>query len=182
MTIHAKLAGTPGGGHGLTDDILEAIWGELAKGKQPGVIPALVMLQPSQIGLGVKKKNRSVTFEVVRLEPVTVGEEATRVQLAIREAYDARHADNGQGALELDEEDARRYLAYLEEWRKAVPLTIKALGEQWREHFPPDNGVPGDYRKASGAHLLEFCLSKGILPDESAAASTVVPIRGGDAK
>lgn len=183
MSIDAKLAGTPGGGHGLTADILEAIYGELVKGKQVGLVPALVLLQPAKLGLGVKKKARSVTFEVVRLEPVTDLEQADEIRQQIADAYRSRNEPEPTFD-DLGEEDARRYLGYLEEWRKENKLTTKQLGEQWREQFPPGNGasIPGDPKKAGPQALLEFCLAKGVITDETGTRpSNVRPLRDGDA-
>lgn len=165
MTIEAKIVSKPIGGHGLTDDLLEAIHNELVKGKPAGLIPALVLLQPLTATTNPGKNKRGVQIQLVRIEPVTNQADADRIRLSISEAYEARNTD-GQATLDLGEEDARRYLSYIEEWRKERKLTIKAVGELWRESFAPDSGVLGDYRKAGKQPLYEFCLTQGIIHDE----------------
>lgn len=169
MSIEAKIMSKPIGGHGLTDDLLEAIHAELAKGKNAGLIPALVLIQPSHEQTNPGKNKRAVYFQLVRIEPVTDQADADRIRLSISEAYEGRR-DSGQGSLDLGEEDARRYLGYIEEWRKEHKHTLKKVGELWRESFAPDSGVPGDYRKAGKQPLYEFCLTQGIIHDEIARA------------
>lgn len=169
MSITAKLSSTITGGHGLTEDILTAIHAEMVKGKQAGLIPALVLLQPETYGGAAVKDKRTVTLKVVRLEPCTEQADADRVRLAITETFEARNGDGqtaGQARLDLGEEDARRYLGYVEDWRKEQRLTVTAVKDLWRETFTPDRGVLADYRKAGPTELREFCLTQGIMHDE----------------
>lgn len=168
MTIEAKLVGKPGGGHGLTQDILKAVHAELVKGRSPGLIPALVLLQPDSYSTKVGGKV-SLSFKVVRLEPATDEADASRVREVITDAYEGRETD-GQGTLDLGEESARRFLAYIEEWRKENALSVKEVNEKWRARFAsPESGITGDYRKGAPVNLHEFALAEGIISDDVAA-------------
>ena len=165
-TIEASLVGKIGGGHGLTDDILHAVHDTLVKGRSAGLIPALVLLQPGPWTTDPSKNKVGLKFKVVRLEPCTDEADATRVREAIAEAYDARQND-GQGSLDLGEESARRYIGFIDDWRKEQGLSVKQVNEQWRERFAaPESGITGDYRKAESRHLQEFALSVGAISDE----------------
>jgi len=167
MTISASLVGKIGGGHGLTEDILKAVHAELVKGKSPGLIPALVLLQPGPYSTDPSKGNKvDLKFKVVRLEPVTDEADASRIREAISDAYNARE-DDGQATLDLGEEAAQRYLAYIEEWRKEQGLTAKDVKTQWAERFAaPESGITLNYKTAAPNHLHEFALAVGAMTDE----------------
>lgn len=169
MSIEASLVGKIGGGHGLTDDILTAVHAELVKGRSPGLIPALVLLQPESFTTVPGKNKVTLRFKAVRLEPSTDPTDADRIRLAVSDAYQSRESD-GQGALDLGEESARRFLAYIEEWRTEQKLTVKDVNVKWRERFAaPESGVTGDYRKGAPINLHEFALAEGIISDDVAA-------------
>lgn len=166
MSIEAKLVGKPGGGHGLTEDILKAVHAELVKGRSPGLIPALVLLQPDTYNTKVGGNKVTLNFKVVRLEPATDEADASRIREVITDAYEGRETD-GQGTLDLGEESARRFLAYIEEWRSESKLTVKDVNAQWRERFAaPESGITGDYRKGAPVNLHEFALAVGAISDE----------------
>ncbi len=162
-----KIKPNPSGGHGLGGDLIDSIYAEMSKGKQPGLVPALVLLQPvehaEKITAGGRK--RLVRFELVRLEPVVDEDEGVGIREAISVRYDARNEMQGQASLELDGRNG--VLAAISDWASENNMGVRAIGNAWRSYFGEGNEeVPKDYRKGNQAQLREFALARGIIAED----------------
>lgn len=174
----AKLVTSPAEGHGLTQRLTDTHFAMAVKGEPVPLLPAVVMLK--QVGFDQKETaqgiHRSVRYEVVKLEPITDRNDATELQFMVEALHKQRTSPDGQGALPVSfpgqqaEEKRKAVIEAIEDHWEAVGKT-GADGEQdWRDHFgvgsdPEANlyGIPGDYRKASFAHLSQYAFAVGAL-------------------
>jgi hypothetical protein len=178
----ARILSTPGDGHGLTDRITDALYHALSNDQPAKPIVALVILDPVQHGgrKTAKGKHRFVSFEVTHLEPVLDANQANEVRWNIQSLYEARTTTGTQRPLPgLDATEKEKQLALMErieDWAKQEGISGGDLDAKWRENFGiepgaewsfGDQGVPGDYRKASHAYLLQFAYDVGVLSTET---------------
>jgi hypothetical protein len=174
----AKLVTSPAEGHGLTSKLTDRLYHELANGRKVGSIIAVVELKP--VGLGqretAKGRHQHVAFEAAHLEPVADANQANDLRYLLQALYEARTSTGEQRALPLglggDEERRQALMERMEDWAKDQGMSGAQLEARWRENFGADTdadwswgdqGVPGDYRKATVAHLTSFCYSQGVL-------------------
>lgn len=174
----AKLVTAPSEGHGLTQKITDPTYSALANGKPARPLIAIVELKP--VGLGQREtargRHQHVVYEATHLEPVIDIHQANELRYHLQALYEARTATGSQRPLPLalgrDDEKRLALMERMETWASEHELTAAELEDRWRENFGAgtdddwsfgDQGVPGDYRKASLAHLTSFCYSTGVL-------------------
>lgn len=178
----AKLLTAIGEGHGLTQKITDPIWNAKAAGKPAGDIVVIAILKPTTIGQSDTKNglHRSVSFEAQRLEPVGDTNQANELRWLLQALYEDRTSTGEQRTLPIslgsDEERRKAVMERIEDWADEQGKTGGELEQAWREQFGigpdqdwsyGDSGVPGDYRKASLAHLLSFGYESGALKTEA---------------
>lgn len=174
----AKLVTSPAEGHGLTSKITDPLYSALANKRPTSPIVAVVVLKP--VGLGQREtkggSHQHVVFEATHLEPVADANQANELRYLVQALYEQRTSTGEQRTLPLglggDEERRQALMERMEDWSAEQGLTSSELEAKWRETFGAgsdddwswgDQGVPGDYRKASVAHLTSFCYSVGVL-------------------
>jgi len=182
MTTAAKLLREPGDGHGLVDSVTNPIYNALVNGKPTGDIVAIVILKPSGWGGSqtAKARHQHVNFEVSRLEPVYDSNQANELRWLLQGLYEQRTSTGEQRTLPLglgsDAEKCAAVMERLEDWAEETGKTGADLEQMWRENFGigpdkdwsyGDSGVPGDYRKASLAHLLSFGYEVGAIKTDT---------------
>lgn len=181
MTTAAKLLTAIAEGHGLSQ-ITDSIWSAKVAGKPAGDVLALVILKPTTIGQSDTKQgtHRSVSFEAARLEPVLDSNQSSELRWLLQKLYEQRTSTGEQQTLHLgigtEEERRAEVMERLEDWAETEGRTGAELEQLWREHFGigpdsewsfGDSGVPGDYRKASFAHLLSFGYEVGAMKTDT---------------
>jgi hypothetical protein len=171
----ARLQSAPADGHGLTDKITDPLYHALATDQPTRPLVAVVVLDPVEHGgrKTAKGKHRLVKFEVTHLEPVHDVNQANELRYFIQSLYEARTSTGQQRplfALGRDDENRLGVMEKLEDWAADEGHTGADLEQMWREHFGigsdadwNEGSVPGDYRKASLAHLLSFGYESGAL-------------------
>lgn len=172
----AKLAVSPAEGHGLIDAITQAHYAAYSKGEPIEYIPALVLLKVAGHGGHDTANGRvnTVKYEAVRLEPITEPGDRDDVMWKIQSLYESRTSTGEQRPLPLGlktEERRQSLMERLEDWADTHDVSGADLEQRFRDHFgvgtdPEANlyGIPGDYRKASVAHLLQFAIEIGAEP------------------
>lgn len=193
-----KITANPSQGHGLTQKITDQHFDMAVRGEPVPLLPAVVMLK--QVGFGEKEtaqgRHRFVQYELVKLEPIVERNDAAELQFMIEALKKKRTTPDGQSALPIsfpgqETEEKRKALMEAIESRWDVLGKSGAEGEQhWRDDFgvgtdPEANlyGIPGDYRKASLAHLSQYAFSIGAIgsEDEQAEVPPAVFSSGPDA-
>lgn len=174
----ARVLGTPADGHGLVDKLTDPLYHALSNDQPAKPIVALVILDPVQHGgrKTAKGKHRFVSFEITHLEPVLNPNQANEVRWNIQALYEQRTSNGTQRAIPgLDASEKEKCLSLMErieDWAKEQGYTGGDLDTAWRTNFGAgtddewsfgDQGVPGDYRKATFAQLLSFAYSVGVL-------------------
>lgn len=169
----AKLAPSPSDGHGLTDRITGPHYSAYSKGESIEYIPALVLLKVAGHGGHDTANGRvnTVKYEAVRLEPILEPSDHDDMLWKIQALYEARTSTGSQRPLPIGLAGEERRLALIErieEWATHEDLSGGELEQMWRDHFgigedPEANlyGIPGQYEKASVAHLLQFAIETG---------------------
>lgn len=190
----AKFVTSPAQGHGLTDRITDPHYTAYSKDEPVQMIPALVLLKVHGNGGNdtAQGKHRFVKYEVVKLEPFLDSNERTDAMWRIQALYEARTSTGSQRPLPLGLEGEERRVALMErieDWAKDREIAGADLEGKWREYWAigPDKdwsfgdaGVPGDYRRASVQHLLEFALELGAeKPDEDGSPPVVLSDEAG---
>lgn len=175
----AKLATNPAEGHGLTSKLTDPTYSAMANGKPTESVVALVILKP--VGLGqretAKGRHQHVQFEATRLEPVLDVNQANELRYLIQKLYEGRTSTGQQTTIDVyglgqNEERRHELIETIEDWSAREGMTGGALEARWRAEFGigdgeewslGDQGVPGDYRKASVQFLLQFGLTVGAI-------------------
>lgn len=169
MTL-ARIKSAPADGHGLTDKIVDPHYHALATEQPTKPIVAIVILDPVENGgrKTAKGKHRVVRYEATHLEPVLDANQANELRWLIQALYEARTSTGTQRpipGLGNDKENCLDVMERLEAWATGKGMTGADLERLWRDRHgmgPDDDrsygdqGVPGDYRKASFAQLLAF--------------------------
>ena len=173
-----KLVPNPPQGSGLISSIVDKHWQHLTQqGVAGDLIAAAVLLQP--VGTSQRRTkdgvHRTVTYEVVRLEPILDAGDADTLTWQITRAYEARTGRGEQTELPLDGIDERRaeLLEALQDWAKENEVDAEGLSEKWTSHFGgPEHTNTTDPAKGSYLQLLQFTRAMGVVKDPGSAAET----------
>lgn len=179
-----KLVTNPPQGSGLIPSLVDRHWEDLSRGKPGELLAAVCLLQP--VGTSQRRTkdgvHRTVTYELVRLEPVRDAGEADDVTWQVTKAYERRTSGGSQGELPLHDslgEQRERLLGYLEEWRVEEELSVVELDERWVSYFGgPENAASSTAKAGSLLQLTEFTRYCGALVNEAATASATAGAPG----
>lgn len=164
-----KLVTNPPQGSGLIGQLVDAHYEDLARGRSPEQIPAACILKPVGHSSRTTKDgvHRTVTYEVVRLEPMRDTYDADQVTWLVTRAHDLRHGGD-QLTLPVNSPSEMRASieAALADWASREDVTQDQLNERFVDYFGgPEHAATDDVSKGSLAQLQEFAGHVGAIDD-----------------
>lgn len=176
-----KLVANPPQGSGLVSALVDGHYEDLVRGKPGPLIAARVLLQP--VGTSLRKTkdgiHRTVTYEVVRLEPVRDPHAADNVTWEITHDYELRTSGGGTSQLSLLNSPAEQRESLVEairEWASDEDTPMAEVDARWLDYFGgADNAASATVQAGSLVHLLEFARYVGAVTDPKPGDETPVP-------
>jgi len=168
-----KLVTNPPQGSGLVPQLVDQHWEELVRGKPGELIPVVALLQP--VGQGLRRTkdgmHRTVTYEVVRLEPVHDSHDADQVVWQVTNAYEKRtssHSGAQQQVMFAGPDEQRASLIRdLFEWADEEQVTEPDLNDRWLQYFGgSEHAASATPRAGSLVQLMEFGRYCGAIVDK----------------
>ena len=178
-----KLVTNPPQGSGLVGQLVDAHYEDLAVRGRPGdLIPFVGLLQP--VGHNSRRtkegERRTVTYEVVRLEPIRDPHEADNIAWEVSRAYERRTSVGGQQALPLHNSPAEKrggLLDSLTEWATAQEVSTDELNERWVSYFGgPEHAASATPDAGSLVQLMEFTRYVGAVEDAPVGGTLEVEV------
>lgn len=172
-----KLVTNPPQGSGLIPSLVDQHWEDLVRGKTGELVPVVALLQPVRQGSHRTKDgiHRTVTYEVVRLEPVHDQHDADQVAWQVTHAYEQRTGrSNGQQqtlfAGPAEQRDG--LIRDLFEWASEEGVQEAELNERWLQYFGgAEHAASATPRAGSLVQLMEFGRYCGAIVDEPLKAA-----------
>lgn len=156
-------------GSGLVPSIVDRHWNDLAAGRPGELVPVVALLQPSRIGQVKTKEGvrRSVTYEVVRLEPMRDTHDKDQVAWQVQHAYEKRTSRGDQTTFDFSTgpgEQRDSLLRDIFEWAEDEGATD--LDERWLSYFGgAEHAASATVRGGSLVQLMEFGRYIGAVVD-----------------
>jgi len=159
----AKLVQNPPQGSGLVPMLVDEHYEELVRGRPGKLIAAQVLLQA--VGTSQRRTkdgiHRTVTYEVVRLEPVRDTHDADNVAWEITRSYELRTTPHGtQTELPLANSPAEKRESLIEalfEWASENDVSQADLDLRWVDYFGGREHASSEtVRTGALIQLMEF--------------------------
>ncbi|MDP9168273.1 MAG: hypothetical protein M3O32_19750, partial [Actinomycetota bacterium] len=168
-----KFVANPPQGSGLVPSLVDKHYEDLLRGRAGELIPAMCLLQP--VGLSQRRTkdgvHRTVTYEVVRLEPVRDPHEADQTVWEVTRLYERRTTPDGaQTSLALHNSPAEQregLIEALRDWSSEHDIAAADLDAKWLSHFGgPQYAASATVQAGSLLQLMEFARVVGAVKDE----------------
>lgn len=170
-----KLVANPPQGSGLVSSLVDEHYEDLVRGKPGPLIAARVLLQP--VGTSQRRTkegvHKTVTYEVVRLEPVRDPHAADNVAWEISHDYELRTSGGGTqlSLLNSPAEQRESLIEAIREWASDNDRPMADVDAQFLDHFGgPEHQAAATVQAGSLIHLMEFARYVGAVEDPKPAA------------
>lgn len=169
MTV-AKLTPTPPQGSGLVPMLVDEHYEDLVRGRPGRLVAARVLLQPTGTSQRVTSDgvHRTVTYTVVRLEPVREKNEADNVAWEISHSYETRTSAGGKqmSLLNSPAEQRESLIEACFEWASENDVSQEELDARFTDHFGGREHANAETVRAGGlVQLMEFARYIGAVKD-----------------
>ncbi len=167
----AKLVSSPPQGSGLVPSVVDGDYEDLVRGRPGRLIAARILMQA--VGTSQRRTkegvHRTVTYELVRLEPVRDKHEADNVTWEISHEYEGRTSRGSHSQPSLFNSPAEQRESLVEairEWASDNDRPMAEVDAQFLDHFGgPEHQAAATIQAGSLIHLMEFARFVGAVED-----------------